>query len=371
MDISVIIAAAGAGTRFGGSTPKQYLQIDGVTVLEKALNAFCSFKEIIIVTADAQTTRRIAVRWLNKLRAENRALPHISIVRGGEQRQDSVYNALSEVSCEYVLIHDAARPFVSSEVIGRVCAALEEGAEAVIPCVQPKDTIRTAEKTLKRSELYSVQTPQGFKTEALKAAYEKARNDSVAVTDDASVTEYLGIKTKIVEGDYKNIKITTQEDMPVNMRIGNGYDVHRFAEGRALMLGCTEIPSTLGLLGHSDADVLAHAIADAILGAAAAGDIGQLFPDTSPETEGMAGSEILRLTAEHVRQMGYTIMMVDSTVIAEKPKLAFFIKLMRDNTAKALGIDVSNVSIKATTEEGLGERSRDGIAAIATCILKG
>ncbi|MBR5756529.1 MAG: 2-C-methyl-D-erythritol 4-phosphate cytidylyltransferase, partial [Firmicutes bacterium] len=182
MNISVIIAAAGAGTRFGGNTPKQYLQIDGVTVLEKALNAFCSFKEIIIVTSDAQTTRRIAVRWLNKLRAENRELPHISIVRGGAERQDSVYNALTEVTCEYVLVHDAARPFVSEEVIGNVCEALEGGADAVIPCVKPKDTIRTAEKTLKRSELYSVQTPQGFKTDVLKAAYENARANGLAVT---------------------------------------------------------------------------------------------------------------------------------------------------------------------------------------------
>ncbi len=371
MDISVIIAAAGSGKRFGGSIPKQYRQIDGVTVLEKTLNAFCSFKEIVIVTGDPMLTRRIAVRWLNKLRAEKRVLPRIKIVGGGAERQDSVYNALAEVSCDHVLVHDAARPFVSSDVIERVCSALENGSSAVIPCVQPKDTIRTKEKTLQRSELYSVQTPQGFKTEILKAAYDHVRENGVSVTDDASVTESYGIKTDIVEGDYKNIKITTQEDMPMDIRVGNGYDVHKFCEGRPLMLGCTEIPSTRGLLGHSDADVLAHAIADSLLGAASLGDIGQIFPDNSPETEGMAGSEILAKTVQMISQKGYTIMMVDSTVIAEKPKLAFYIKLMRDNTAKALGIDVENVSIKATTEEGLGERSRDGIASFATCILKG
>ena len=157
-------------------------------------------------------------------------------------------------------------------------------------------------------------------------------------------------------------------------RIGQGYDVHRLTENRKLILGGAEIPYEKGLLGHSDADVLAHAIADSMLGAAALGDIGHIFPDSGPgseETLGMAGEAILKKTTELIRAKGYSIMMIDGTAIAEKPKLAPHIQTMRENTAKALGIDVDKVSIKATTEEGLGERSREGIAALATCTLKG
>ena len=367
MNISVIIAAAGAGKRFGGSTPKQYKIIDGVTVLEKTLNAFCGFKEIIIASDDPGRARAVAEPWAKKW-APGAALKY---AKGGAQRLDSVANALELVTGEYVLIHDAARPFVGSEVIKGVTDALKAGAKSAVPCVAPKDTIRTEGGTLKRDELYIVQTPQGFETAALRDAYKAAKKKGLFATDDAGIMESAGYKTVITQGDYKNIKITTQEDMPMQIRIGNGYDVHRLVEGRPLMLGCTKIPYEKGLLGHSDADVLAHAIADSLLGAAALGDIGHIFPDTAKETEGMAGAEILRQTVELIRNLGYTVMMVDSTVIAEKPKLAEYIETMRENTAKALGTDKSQISIKATTEEGLGERSRDGIAAFATCTLKG
>ncbi len=157
--------------------------------------------------------------------------------------------------------------------------------------------------------------------------------------------------------------------MPGEIKFGNGYDVHRLVAGRPLMLGCIKIPYEKGLLGHSDADVLAHAIADALLGAAGLPDIGRIFPDNSPETEGMAGREILRIVAEKVKEMGYTIMMVDSTVIAEKPKLMPHINAMRESTARALGIHVDRINIKATTEENMSDVSRNGMAALATCVL--
>ena len=362
MKVSVIIAAAGVGKRFGSSIPKQYQKIGSVTVLEKALNAFCRFDELIVVTDDLSKVPEGCIAVL-----------------GGKERQDSINNALSKVTGDVVLIHDAARPFVTDEVINEVLKALEEN-DAAVPCVRPKNTIRTENETLDRSKLFEVQTPQGFKTEIIKKAYSFAYKNNFYGTDDISVLEEMWKakgergKLAITQGDYKNIKITTPEDMPMEIRVGNGYDVHRLVEGRPLMLGCTNIPYEKGLLGHSDADVLAHAMADAMLGAAALGDIGHIFPDSGPgsdETLGMAGETILKKTADLIKEKGYSIEMIDGTVIAEKPKLAPYIQTMRENTAKALGIDVDKVSIKATTEEGLGERSREGIAALATCTLKG
>jgi len=362
MTVSVIIAAAGSGKRFGSAVPKQYLEIDGVTVLEKALDAFCGFKDIVVVCDDTAACKK----YLGDR--------EIKLVLGGAERQDSIKNALAEVSGDIVLIHDAARPFVSKEVIDGVIKALEKDAGA-IPCVQPKNTIRTESETLDRSKLYEVQTPQGFRTKDLKEAFKYAYEKGFKGTDDASILEYYWKENKIpgkiaiTPGDYQNIKITTPEDMPREVRFGNGYDVHRLVSGRPLMLGCIKIPYEKGLLGHSDADVLAHAMADALLGAAALGDIGHIFPDNAKETEGMAGSEILSKSAEMVRKKGYTIMMVDGTVIAENPKLAPHIKAMREGVASALGIDFENVSIKATTEENMSDVSREGMAAIATCVL--
>ena len=362
MEVSVIIAAAGSGKRFGSSTPKQYLKIGSVTVLEKALNAFCGFKEIIVVSDDISKVPEACIAVL-----------------GGKERQDSINNALKKVTGDYVLIHDAARPFVTKEVIDSVVHALKDN-DVALPCVRPKNTIRTDDETLDRSKLYEVQTPQGFKTDVLKEAYKFAYENNFYGTDDVSVVEELWKakgqrgKLAITDGDYANIKITTPEDMPEEIRFGNGYDVHRLVEGRPLMLGCTHIPYDKGLLGHSDADVLSHAIADALLGAAALGDIGHIFPDSGPgsdKTEGMAGETILKEVAALVRDKGYEILMVDGTVVAEQPKLAPHITMMRKNIAKALGVDVDRVSVKATTEENMSDVSRNGMASIATCTLKG
>ncbi len=336
-------------------------------MLIKTLRAFSDFTEIIIASDDPERVKALALEYCT----ESGLLGRIRICRGGACRQDSIANALSLVTGDIVLIHDAARPFVSPAVIEGVLSALE-GADAAVPCVRPKSTIRTREETLDRDALYEVQTPQGFKSSVIKAAYEHAKKTGFSGTDDIGVFENFSADPPLItEGDYGNIKITTKEDLPMELRTGNGYDVHRLVEGRPLMLGCTKIPFEKGLFGHSDADVAAHAIADSLLGAAALGDIGHIFPDDSRETEGMAGAEILARTAEMIRQKGYTIMMVDCTIIAEKPKLAPYIKVMRENSARALGIAAEQLSIKATTEEGLGERSRDGIAALATAMLKG
>ena len=363
-DVSVIIPAAGSGSRMNSSVPKQYLDLDGAPVFVNTVRAFCGIKGIceIIVMCPEGDVRYCESKLAETLHACTSGVgvfPVIRVREGGQSRQESVEKGLKalEYPAEFILVHDGARPFVREAVIYGVIDALRGGADAAVPCVRPKSTIRTAEKTLDRSKLYEVQTPQGFKLSVLREAFEKAASDGFEGTDEAGLAERLGCQISITEGDYSNIKITTQEDLPVRsreIRCGSGYDVHRLVEGRKLMLGCTEIPYEKGLLGHSDADVCAHAMADALLGAAALRDIGYHFPDTSADTEGMSGSELLRRTVEIIKNAGFTIVNIDATIVAQKPKLAPHIDRMRFACAAALGTDVSRVSIKATTEEGLG-----------------
>ena len=373
-----MIAAAGTGSRMGGSVPKQYMMVDDLPVLVRTVRVFCAVSELdsIVVVCppgDRKYCEDLIAEHLHSCTSGVGVFPRVIVREGGATRQESVWKGLSHLpeDTEYVLVHDGARPFVSTELIRRVIAALKGGADAVVPCVRPKSTIRTAEKTLDRGSLYEVQTPQGFRLGVLTAAEEKAQAEGFAGTDEASLAERAGAAVTIVEGEYSNVKITTPEDMPVSMRCGNGYDVHRLVAGRKLMLGCVEIPYEKGLLGHSDADVCAHAIADALLGAAALRDIGYHFPDTSPETEGMAGSKLLAKTAQLVRNAGFTINNIDATIVAQKPKLAPYIEAMRKATAEALNIQAGAVGIKATTEEGLGVTgSGDAISTFATATIK-
>jgi len=369
---SVIIAAAGSSSRMGGSVPKQYLMLKDLPVLIRTVKAFCDVKRIsrIVITVpggDEPYVRGLLERYL-----PDPGIP-IETVEGGASRQESVMNALDKAGgADCVLVHDGARPFVSEALIERVLDALGGGAGSVVPGVTPKSTIRTEDETLDRSRLYEVQTPQGFRTELLREAYAAGARDGFEATDDASLVERLGVRTLIVPGEYSNIKITTAEDMPEQMRTGTGYDVHRLVEGRKLMLGCVEIPYERGLLGHSDADVIAHAIADALLGAAALGDIGKIFPDSSPDTEGMPGSVLLEKTAQLLASSGFTIVGADATLVAEKPKVSPYTELMRERIAAALGIEKSAVSVKATTEEGLGfTGSGAGMACQAVATVSG
>lgn len=363
--ISVIIAAGGSGSRVGGSVKKQYRTIENLTVLEKTVKAFCALgpdTQFIVAAPkeDVEYTKELLSAYEN-----------LTVCEGGLTRSESVFNALRLVKNDYVLVHDAARCFIDDHTIARVLIGLRT-ADAVVPCVQPKSTIRTENKTLVRSELYEVQTPQGFKTDVLVKAYFKAMKDGFSGTDDISITEYSGVPTKIVEGSYSNIKITTVEDLPVSFRTGTGYDVHKLVEGRELWLGCTKIEFEKGLLGHSDADVLCHAIADALLGAAGLRDIGYYFPDNSAETEGMPARVLLKKTLELVKEAGYEIVNVDGTIVAQVPKLSPYIEEMRKNTAEALELKVNQVGIKATTEEGLGITGKGtAMSAHAVATLKG
>lgn len=346
---AVIIAAAGRSTRMGG-VKKENIKLGDKTVLELTKDAFEGIGRIVVVGPGGD-------------------------VEGGERRQDSVCKGLEFLGddADFVLVHDGARPFVKKDLIERVMDALEKGADAAVPCVRPKDTIRTKDATLDRSKLFAVQTPQGFRLDVLRDAYRKVNADGIEVTDDASAAEYAGYKVDIVEGDYENYKITTPSDIPseYRLRFGNGYDLHLLTEGRPLMLGCIEVPFEKGLLGHSDADVISHAIADAMLGAAALGDIGKHFPDNAAETEGMSGKEILSKTAGILKSHGFTTLSVDATLIAQKPKVAPYTDKMREAIASAIGIDKSKVSVKATTEEGVGPTGEGlAMAAYATATVK-
>ena len=301
-----------------------------------------------------------------------------AIVCGGSERQESVYNALQEVNrkrpgVEYVLIHDGARPYVNEEtVLGVIKAAAENGAAAA--CVAMKDSVRKTfgDKSISvdRNDYFAVQTPQGFKKSYLIEAYDKALKEGYRGTDDASLVERAGYEVKVVDGDYQNIKITTREDLPVESRVGTGFDVHRFETGRNLILGGVKIPYENGLAGHSDADVLLHALMDALLGAAALGDIGVHFPDTDDRYKGISSLILLSKVRELLNENFYSIGNVDITVIAQKPKISPYTEEMKSNISSVLKIEKNRINIKGTTTEKLGFTGRgEGIAAEAVCSI--
>lgn len=373
--IGVIIAAAGKGTRMGSEVPKQFMSISGIPMIAKTYKAFAKSQlidKIFIVTNEEymETCKDLVMSCTSFDERKKMG----AIVQGGDNRQDSVYRGLKAIknldnSITHILVHDGARPFVSEEVINRtVSRTIETGA--AIACVKPKDTIRTRERTLDRGRLLHVQTPQGFDIGLLIEAYDKATIDGFEGTDDASLVEALGYRVAIVEGDYANYKVTTPEDIPKAMRVGHGYDVHKLVKGRKLILGGVDIPHETGLLGHSDADVLLHALMDALLGAANLGDIGKLFPDTDMKYKDISSMELLRNVGLKLSQKGVTISNVDITVMAERPKISGYIEAMKKNIAAALGIFPYQVNIKGTTTEKLGFVGRkEGIAAEAVCLI--
>lgn len=368
--VIAIIVAAGRGKRLGSSLPKQFLKVRGRTILEMSVEAFEQNKYVdeIFVAANAdycELTEKLC-RGFSKLK---------KIVAGGAERQDSVRAALDCLRGEngIVLVHDAARPFVSEAVINAVIEGTADFGTA-IPTVPAKDTIRqvdgTGSRTLQRETLACVQTPQGFRISLLKHAFEKAQAEGFLGTDDASLVERMGINISMVQGENANRKITTREDLETEMRIGTGYDVHRLVEGRPLVLCGEQIPYEKGLLGHSDADVALHALMDAMLGAAGLGDIGKHFPDTDERYRGISSMKLLQKTAELLREAGYFLGNADITIIAQRPKIAGYIPKMRANIAEIMNCDENKINIKGTTTEKLGFVGREeGIASEAVCIL--
>ena len=374
---AVIIAAAGRGRRLGTPVPKQFLKIGGEYVIAKTLKTFEHLEaidHIFIVTNEDY------IDFCQGIVDQNGFDKVDAIVAGGKERQDSVFNALQEVNrrrpgVSLVLIHDAARPFVNEDVVMNVIRATDEKGAAVA-CVAMTNSVRKAgedggaSESVDRNDYYSVQTPQGFRKSMLIEAYEKAYDDSFRGTDDASIVERAGNEITIVDGNYENIKITTKEDLPLENRIGTGFDVHRLVEGRKLYLGGVEIPFDKGLLGHSDADVLLHAVMDALLGAAGLGDIGHHFPDTDEQYRGVSSMKLLETVKGLLDEGFYKVANVDVTVICQRPKVAPFIDEMRGNIARVLDVHESRINVKGTTTEGLGFTGEgEGIAAMAVASI--
>lgn len=383
--VSAVLVAAGSSTRMGFD--KLSFDLGGRTVLQQSIAAFdaCPLvTELVLVAGANEGAVRAAAAGCAK---------PVTVVRGGATRAESAGNGVRAACGRLVAIHDAARPFVSAAVIeAALAAAARYGAAA--PAVPVKDTIKQAQAgsgkavpspcrvvaTPDRNTLYAMQTPQCFDRAAYLAALEQLPAGQAAlVTDDCSLFELAGLPVYLTQGDYANLKITTKEDLPkkttskeeTTMRIGHGYDVHRLVEGRKLILGGVEIPFEKGLLGHSDADVLAHAIMDAVLGAAALGDIGKHFPDTDPAYAGADSLKLAEAVAALVRGAGYRIVNIDSTILCQRPKLAPHIPTMRQNLAAAFGMAVEDVSVKATTEEHLGFTGEGlGIAVHAVALLE-
>ncbi|QHI72801.1 2-C-methyl-D-erythritol 2,4-cyclodiphosphate synthase [Aminipila terrae] len=370
--VAVIIAAAGSGKRMGSGIPKQFLEIEGKSVLVKTALAFSQNQYVdgffVVTGKDFVERTEELLKSMDKF---------MGIAVGGAERQDSVYKGLEMLpeDTDYVLVHDAARPFITQNVIDLVIEkSVEKGA--AVAAVPVKDTIKTVDEqgvftnTLPRDQLRCIQTPQGFQKELLIKAYKKAFAENYYGTDDAVLIERTGFPVHLVDGDYSNIKITTKEDMPMECRIGTGYDVHRLEKNRKLILGGVEIPFESGLSGHSDADVLVHAIMDALLGAAALGDIGRHFPDADEKYEGISSMKLLEHVSWLLERNGYGIGNIDATIIAQAPRLAPFIDEMKINIAETLKISHNKVNVKATTTEKLGFTGRkEGIASEAVCIL--
>lgn len=386
MGASAILAAAGRSERMDGRD-KLFLSLNGKSVLRRSLEALLAadcITEVVIACAPQRLER---VREM--LAQMNLALP-VVLTTGGDSRQASVLRALEKCSCQTdcIMVHDAARPLVCPEDIDRLYhAVIQEKKEAAALGVPVKDTVKLldengfVEKTPPRDRLYAAQTPQAFSAPLYRKAVSVAAASGREYTDDCQLVEAIGVKVYMVPGDFRNLKITTPEDLQTALaflkerepmvRIGNGYDVHRLAEGRRLVLGGVEIVHPTGLLGHSDADVLLHAVMDAMLGAAALGDIGSHFPDGDDTYRDIDSRRLLRQTAAIIKEHGFEVGNLDAVIVAQKPKLAPYLETMRQNIAQDCEIPSERVSVKATTEEHLGFTGRqEGIAAHAVCLLQ-
>ncbi|MCL7487181.1 MAG: 2-C-methyl-D-erythritol 4-phosphate cytidylyltransferase [Desulfobulbaceae bacterium] len=385
--IAAIIPAAGSGSRMRTDVPKQFLELGGVPILVRTIGRFLQVSEIRhIVVALPADHRLIAEQILRRCFSPDQ-YRRLMLVTGGESRQESVLAGLDALppGTGFVLVHDGARPFVGPELIRRCLrAAVDHGAAIV--AVPVRDTIKQVSSsgeiagTVDRSRLWQAQTPQAAATGLLRRAYEEAQRAGFEGTDEASLLEHAGIPVRVIEGSEENIKITRPDDLKLaaninkesNMlRIGHGFDAHRYKIGRHLILGGVDIPFDLGLEGHSDADVIIHAFIDALFGAMGIGDIGRHFPDNDPQYKDISSLKLLEKTIRLVEEKKFTIGNADITVICQRPRLAPFVDEMRTNLAAACSADPDSINIKATTTEMMGYTGRgEGIAVHAVVLLQ-
>ena len=386
MYVTAIIAAGGAGHRLGAGVPKQLLDVGGLSILQRSVSAFGQHQDVdeVIVALPPELV----------------AAPPISpddawgfrVVAGGPRRQDSVANAFDAIDArtDVVLIHDAARPLVTDDLISRAIHAAAEHGAAI--AAQPvSDTVKRVRRdeaglaiveTIPRESIFLAQTPQAFRVDVLRDAIALGRS-GVEATDEAGLAERAGHVVHIVEAPPRNLKITTTDDLaearrrlssePIRImaeRVGTAYDLHRLVEGRKLLLGGVEIPAERGALGHSDADVVCHVATDAILGAASLGDIGRHFPDSDLRWKGASSLDLLRQAVAMVHAAGFRVVNLDVVVILERPKIGPYIDKIRVELARALQIQAERVSVKGKTNEGVDAVGRgEAIAAHAVALL--
>lgn len=379
MQTAALIVAAGRGVRAGDGAPKQYRDVAGAPVLRRTISAFLASplidKVLVVIHPDD-----VAI-YAATAPVDPRLTPPIF---GASERALSVragLEALSAAPPDRVLIHDAARPFVSQRVIGDVAAALDihHGALAAIPIV---DAVRRAEGALcgepiPREGLWRAQTPQGFRFGAILAAHRANRDPAAA--DDAEIARAAGLSVALVESEAENFKITTKRDFERaerqaamdETRVGQGYDVHAFSEGDSVILCGVKIPFQRALCGHSDADVAMHALTDAIFGALGEGDIGRWFPPSEPEWRGAASSIFLEKAMERLGARGGRLTNADVTIICERPKITPHAPEMIASLARIMAVEPARISVKATTSERLGFTGREeGVAAMATATVR-
>ncbi len=379
MSIAAVIVAAGQGERAGGDIPKQYSKLLGLPVLAWSVRALAAAGVEDIVIA-------IAPEHADLCRAATENGPAVRIVTGGEARTDSVRAGLAAVGgADVVLIHDAARPGLTPEIVRALVDAVRGGVAAGAPALAVPDTIRRTDSTgrviedVDRAGLMRVQTPQAFRADVLRAAYAALPSGS-ALTDDLSVVRAHGVETKLIAGDARLMKLTYAEDRAVLERlmsseritcVGNGIDAHRFGPGDHVTLCGVRIAHDKGLVGHSDADAGWHALVDAILGALGEGDIGAHFPPSDPQWKGADSEQFLRHAVQLANAAGARILHVDVTLVCERPKIGPHREAMRARTAEVLGLPPGRVSVKATTTERMGFLGREeGLAAQATATLE-
>lgn len=381
---AAILVAAGRGLRAGAGGPKQYREIGGQTVIFRAMQTLCRHPDVFavqpVVNPDDAAIFNEAVAGLR----------YQPPTKGGATRQASVHAGLEALAAEkpdIVLIHDAARPFVTRAVISRaIDAAGRTGA--AIPTIPVTDTIKqvcdagNVEATPDRARLRIAQTPQAFRFDVILDAHRRAAREGRSdFTDDAALAEWAGLTVATFEGDPANMKLTTPEDFVReearlaaqlgDIRTGTGYDVHAFGDGDHLMLCGVRVPHTRGFLAHSDGDVGLHALVDAILGALADGDIGSHFPPTDPQWKGAASDKFLKYAVDRVIARGGRIANLEVTMICERPKIGPLRDVMRTRIAEITGLNISRVAVKATTSERLGFTGREeGIAATASATIR-
>jgi 2-C-methyl-D-erythritol 4-phosphate cytidylyltransferase/2-C-methyl-D-erythritol 2,4-cyclodiphosphate synthase len=381
MHVAAIIVAGGRGARVGGPVPKQLIEIGGQTVLQRSVAA-CdrhpSVAELVVVLPPELVASGASLIGATRLPCR--------VVAGGARRQDSVRAGFGAVSpaADLLLVHDAARPFVTADVIDRVIAAATTTG-ACVPAIAVADTVKRAAvdgaervvlTTIPREELWLVQTPQGFRRDVLAQAVADGESATEA-TDEARLVELAGGRVAIVDGDRRNVKMTTGDDVTeakrvyATNRVGTGYDLHQLIAGRPMVLAGVDLHAVKGPLGHSDGDVVCHALTDALLGAAGAGDIGQLFPNTDPQWKNAPGLDLLTRALAEVRARGWAVVNADVTVILEQPKVSPHVPEIRRRLAEALGVSIDAVSVKGKTNEGVDAVGRgEAIASHAVVLLE-